>query len=621
MLAAEERDAEVQGVEEFISICGLFLDQARERRGEVAARFEDEEITYGELARRAGQLAGFLRARGVREETVVALSLYHGLDLLVGMMGILLAGAVYLPIDPNYPVERVERLVGDARPRFLITEKALEGKFGSVSTELMLLDQVRDLGEWEATVLPGQAAYVMYTSGSTGRPKGIVHEHRSLAYAALAHRRPPGEKLVALVAGSIGFDASLLVIVLTLVSGGTVCFSQNRSLDAGQIISQIKKFGVNYTLCVPSFYSLLLSREERMPSLKYVDLGGDSISKDILMLHRKWAPQAFLNNVYGPSEYAVGASIANIYHPMSREAKRITVGKPFAETQIFILDEYLKPVARGEKGEICISGPGLARGYLNQGDLTEEKFLWLEDQRCRIYRTGDFGRVGQDGNIEFLGRMDFQVKIRGYRIELGEIEQAIRELDGIDEAIVIVQEKSKGHKQLVAYYSASQAAIDGEGVRACLQKTLPEYMVPQQIVKIDQWPQTPNGKIDREALSREGLCSTLKVSSRKGLTDLERKMLQIWERILEIKNIGVEDNFFVLGGDSLQIVRLQTEIQKQLGIEIKVADLLQYPTISLLTQHVLSIKSGKCEPLAALLNVVKRQKAGFREFRKLRKGA
>jgi amino acid adenylation domain-containing protein len=603
--------------ENFISFCELFRFQVRTNPSAIAAIFEGHSLTYEELDCRSSQLADLLRTNGVKSETVVALSLHNSLDLLVGILGIFQSGGTYLPIDPNYPAERIESILEDAKPVILLTEESLNDKLSFFPYKIVLMNKLPSMehisqGE---SIQANHLAYVIYTSGSTGRPKGIMVEHGALSHAALAYRELHPNKLVSLMSGSISFDVGLLVIAHALTFGGTVCIPKNEmGVDPEQIIALIERHRVNHMLCVPSLYAMLLNKSRKLFSLYSVDLAGENMPNDIPETHAKIAPNAVLYNVYGPSEYAIGATFAKIYDPIMKQVNKISIGKPLPKTQVYILDENLQQVSTGIKGEIFIGGEGLARGYLNKEALSTEKFTWvsLPDQEpIRLYRTGDFGRFLLDGNIEFLGRIDHQVKIRGYRIELGEVEYFICQHPEVNEAVVIVQEE----KRLAAYFSTRTKEPISEKLRIYLQNALPKYMIPSVLIQVEHWPRTSNGKIDRTALLNLGESRLMKVSLTEPLSGLEQTLFEIWGQVLGCDLFGVDDNFFDLGGDSIQIVNIQTLLQKALDCKINISDLFQYPTISQLARH---LSSGKTDEAPSLerQELTKKQKSAFQQFRK-----
>ena len=603
--------------DKFTSFCDLFRQQAKSNPSAIAIIFNEFSLTYEELDFRSALLANFLRANGVKSESIVALSVYNSLDLIVGILGILRSGGAYMPVDPSYPAERIKMMIEDAKPVLLLTEEGLNNKFSFAPTKIVRMDNIfpGEHHSQEEIFQPNQLAYVIYTSGSTGSPKGILLDHKALSYAALAHQKLHPARLVSFMFGSISFDASLLVITHTLISGGTICIPKNdMTADPEQIIKFIDNHAINYTLCVPSFYTMLLNKSRELPSMKSVDLAGENMTTAILDAHSKTAPNAILHNIYGPSEYAIGATFAKIYDPAFKQVNKITIGKPFPDTRVYILDENLQETPIGVKGEIFIGGPGLARGYLNKEALTAEKFIWLslpDQDRIRLYRTGDFGRFLPDGNLEFLGRMDYQVKIRGYRVELGEIEHAISQHQKVTEAAVIVQEEPAQNKHLVAYFTTADKDDIGQELKTYLTNMLPKYMIPYAYVQLESFPYTLNRKIDRNALP--SVFEKRKNNVEESQSELGSALSDIWKKVLHLKVVGKDDNFFDLGGDSLTLACIQTQIEADLAIKVPITALLQYPTISQLSQHLERQKNSKIITIYQDLSAKK--KMAFERFR------
>jgi len=556
----------------FNHICHLFERQVHRDPSAIAAIFEGHSLTYLELDQRSNQIAHYLRKNGIQAEIFVGLSLYNSLDLLVGILGILKAGGVYLPLDPNYPKERLRYMLDDAKPAFILGEHRTISLFEESACKVI---QIKDASEMEntpcnVTLSRNQLAYVIYTSGSTGNPKGIAVEHDALSHAAIAHSDYYPTKPIALMSSGISFDPSLLILFHTLVSGGTICLpNQEEIADPESAIDLIERYAINFLLCVPSFYTMLLNKSRPMLSLKSVSLAGENISKSLPSLHARFASNAILYNEYGPSECAIGATIAKIYDPIEQKIYPITVGKPIPNTEIYLLNEELQPVPFGSQGEIFIAGKGLARGYLNREDLTAERFL--KKMVC-LYRTGDFGRFLPNGDLEFLGRMDNQVKIRGHRVELGEIERTACRYPEIDEAVSVVQED-----KLVLYFSTINGKELTVTLKQYLNEQLPKPMVPSAFLQVKEWARTPNGKIDRANLPE---IPRSRVEYSESLSPLEQKIFSIWKQVLKIEDFGIHDNFFDLGGDSLGLAEVQTLFHTQLGVSIGITELLQCPTVS-----------------------------------------
>jgi amino acid adenylation domain-containing protein len=573
----------------FKNICELFEKQAQTHPNKIAVIFDEIRLTYGELSQKSTQLSNFLLKQGVQPESIIGLCLNNHSDLIVGILGILKAGGVYLPLDPNYPQERLQYMIEDAKPRIIISQTGLYHKFAHFYGKIVQIDRniQEEPNRTAFPIKPEHLAYIIYTSGSTGKPKGIMITHGSLPEIVFARRDFFINHPTSLLSGSISFDPSIIVTLYTLISGGSLCIpSHELSTDVNKIIELIDRHSINFILCVPSLYSMFLDKTHMFNSLKNVVLVGESISNLIPQLHSELAPHAVLYNEYGPSEYAIGGTIAKIYDPLDKIIHQITIGKPLPKIHVYILDENLQPVTEGTKGEIFIGGPGLAKGYLNNQKLTIEKFIWLSlpgKPLIRLYRTGDFGRLLPDGNIEFLGRIDHQIKINGYRIELGEIEHALCQFQGIDEAVVVVQDNSINGKRLFSYFT-SPNRIKIQELRVFLSNALPRHMIPHTFMQVEKFPLTPNGKIDRKALP-EPIYEEVMINTFPK-TDLEKIFLNVWQQVLLHDSFGIHDNFFDIGGCSLSITRVQTLLCRSHNLDVSITDLFQYPTIFQLAEYL-----------------------------------
>jgi amino acid adenylation domain-containing protein len=572
----------------FKSTVELFEDQLQRDPNAVAISFKDMVLTYNELDQKSNQLAKYLRANGVQTGSYVGLSLSNNFDLIISILGILKAGGVYVPLEPSYPKDRINYMLEDAKPLVLLTESQNPHQFESFTEKKIVLDRSwEEITTFDSTPLgvsinSKDLAYVIYTSGSTGKPKGIMVDHGSFAYACVAHREFYQEKLVGLMSGAISFDVSILIIFHSLTSGGRIHIPPLESrIDPAQLIDVINSNSINYILCVPSLYSMILNRSQKLPSLKIVSLTGENIPNSILLLHPYIAPNAILYNEYGPTEYAIGTTIAKIYDPKLKITYPVSVGNPLPGTFVYIFDEKLQALPAGAKGEIYIGGPGIARGYLNMPNLTAEKFITFRNEI--IYRTGDFGRFLPNGTLKFLGRIDNQVKIRGNRIELAEIEQEICRLHNINEAVVVC-EGTNENRHLVAYFTAIENKELGKEIKSHLTNLLPKYMIPSKFIQLQAFPRTPNGKIDRNLLPT--IVKNKNHKAGEPITKLEQSLLNIWKKILHLKMIGSQDNFFDLGGDSFALAVVQTQIESDLAIKVPITDLLQYPTIAQLALHL-----------------------------------
>jgi amino acid adenylation domain-containing protein len=574
----------------------IFESIVRKTPEAIAAICKDQELTYRELDLESNRLAHFLIYKGVQPGKVIGLCVDCDLKLLIGILAILKAGGVYFPLDPAYPTERFRYMLKDADPFLVLTISEYEDRFDGYLKPILLLDgeheriqscQESSLG---IEVSPIDLAYLIYTSGSTGKPKGIMIPHQAVSIGAIARRSLYPSQIRGLVTGSISFDVSLITIFHTLADGGTVCLPGTMAvLDIEATIRLINEKEINFMMCVPSFYALLLEKKREMPSLKAVSLGGESLPRPIPHLHAQYAFNANLFNEYGPSEWAMGTTIAKIVDAETKTINPITVGKPHPGATIYLLNEHFLPVSEEEKGEVFIEGDGLAIGYLNRPELTAERFLTLsiEGKNRRVYRTGDFARKLPNGDLEYLGRIDNQVKIRGFRIELGEVEQVISQYPSIQEAAVLTKEDEKGNIRIIAYFTA-ETMIDKTRIKEFLLQHLPSAAVPSSIIQIAQFKRTPNGKIDRSSLLALPLPDFLiePMDEVAPQSKLELKLAAIWKSVLDKKEVGIHDNFFDMGGDSLSIANLQTAMDRELNLHVSIVDLFQYPTIAQMSRHL-----------------------------------
>jgi amino acid adenylation domain-containing protein len=491
----------------------LFYKQVKTNPNEIAISDEDAEITYDELNKKSNRLAKHLKLLGVEKENLVGLCSSLNVNFIICMLGILKSGAAYFPLDPTYPSDRLQFMLEDGMPPIILTETKYIHLFDSDRKKIIKIDEhfshpfvpaFSEENDVEEFPEPSDLAYVIYTSGSTGTPKGIMITHESLSNVAFAHKPYYPSDIRMLISGGVCFDASLLVIFHALINNEQLyLFNYNSKDDVDILIDFIISKSINYIICVPSHYTRLLQKNQEFPSLKCVSLTGETLPSSLCNSHAKLAPNAFLYNEYGPSECAIGTTIAKIYDPKNRVIKKITVGKPLQNTKVYILDHTLCTLPKGVKGEICIGGIGLARGYLNNEPLTAQKFIWttLQDQKqIRLYRTGDSGRILPNGELEFLGRIDHRVQIRGNWIDLGEVEYHISHYSDIEEYAVLTQTDSEDEIQLVVYITSKHVSAK-RSLLDYLKDLLPEHMIPSSVVKIDKFPLSPNGKIDRNELA------------------------------------------------------------------------------------------------------------------------
>lgn len=573
----------------------LFEAQAIRTPEATAVIFEAERLTYRELNERANQLAHFLREMGVGPNTLVGLGTERSLEMMVGLLGILKAGGAYVPLDLDYPRERLAFILKDAQLTILLTQHHLVERLPEAGAQIICLDTgwFRIAQGRVDTPISGvtldNLAYVIYTSGSTGQPKGVMIPHRGLAnylvWCVRAYEVAAGNG--APVHSSFSFDLTITGLLAPLLVGRPVQLLSNE-LEV-QALSTALQAGNNYSLVklTPAHLELLrhlLPASQAAGCTHKFVIGGEALQAESLTFWRQAAPETVLIDEYGPTETVVGSCIYQI-PPDYPGSGFIPIGRPIANTQLYLLDEHLQPVPIGVSGELYIGGAGLAQGYLNRPDLTAEHFIphpFATKPGARLYKTGDLVRYRPDGNLEFIGRRDQQIKLRGYRIELGEIEAVLRHHPAVREAVVIAREDNLGDKRLLAYVVAESTV----GLRDFLEGKLPEFMLPAALICLEALPLTPNGKVDRLALpvpppTEREPNGTAFAAPRDAL---EQQLVEIWEQVLGVKPIGVHDNFFELGGHSLLAVSLFTQIEQVLSQKLPVATLFQASTVGQLAE-------------------------------------
>ncbi len=580
----------------------LFEDQVERTPDAVAIVFKKQQLTYRELNNRANQLAHYLQALGVKPERLVGICVERSIEMLVGLLGILKAGGVYIPLDPTYPKERLNYMVSDGQISLLLTQEKFQHQFTTKGVDQIFLDRdesaiaQKSQANLVSQVTPNNLAYIIYTSGSTGKPKGVTIEHRSLVNFTQAaifeyglnDTDSPAETLPERILqfASISFDTAAEEIYPCLISGATLVLRTEEMLTSVATFLKTCQDWQLTVLDLPTAYwqqivSELETTDVKLPeSLRLVIIGGERVLPESVKIWQKSVgkfPQ--LVNTYGPTEGTVVATTYKV--TTSIIGNSVPIGRPITNTQIYILDHYLQPVPIGVPGELFIGGDGLARCYLNRLELTAEKFIFNPFKQGKLYKTGDIARYLLDGNIEFIGRIDNQVKIRGFRIELGEIEAVMGEHPYILNVVVIAREDIPGDKRLIAYIvSQPQATLNQSELRQFLKQKLCEYMIPSAFVFLEKFPLTPNGKIDRRALpTPEQIRLEPEEIFIAPRNELEQQLTKVWEAILGIKPIGVRDNFFALGGHSLLAVKLFTQIEKTFSINLPLAAIFQSPTI------------------------------------------
>ncbi|MCA1991712.1 MAG: amino acid adenylation domain-containing protein [Coleofasciculus sp. S288] len=593
----------------------------------IAVVYENQQLTYRELNERANQLAHHLQQMGVGPEVIVGICVERSLDMLVGVLGILKAGGAYLPLDPAYPKERLAFILEDTQAPVLLTQQRLlailpEGGADFSWSSTGILEDV-DKGEeksggayfrsilcldsdWKqiarqssenpiSTVTSENLAYLIYTSGSTGKPKGTLIPHRGLVnyltWCTQAYAVEEGEGTT--VHSSLAFDLTITGLFSPLLVGRRVeLLPEDFSIES--LTSALRQsFNLSLVKITPAQLLLLsqqLSPSEAAGRTRAFIIGGENLLAEHIAFWQNYAPETVLVNEYGPTETVVGCCIYQVV-PGELPSGSVPIGRPIANTQLYVLNSYLQPVPMGVVGELYIGGAGVARGYLHRPELTAEKFIpdpFSHEPGARLYKTGDLARFRSDGNLEFLGRIDHQVKVRGFRIELGEIEAVLVQHPGVREAVVMAREDVPGDQRLVAYMvPVTDATPTTRDLQRFLKARLPEYMVPSAFVMLDAFPLTTNGKVDRRSLptpnqvqlKREGAFVTPH-------TPVEEMLASIWSRILGIEQVGIYDNFFELGGHSLLVTQVISQIRKVFRVDLPPRCLFEAPTIASLLEQV-----------------------------------
>ena len=568
----------------------LFERQAAETPEALAVVCEDERLTYAELNERANRLAHHLRRLGVGAESRVGVMMNRGAWMVVSLLGVLKAGGAYVPLDPEYPRERLRFMLEDASMEFLITLSHLRERLDASGVQTFCLDT-----DWQRVAaepcedprplaLAGNAAYVIYTSGSTGSPKGVVVPHESLMNLVAWHRRLcglVGSDRATLTAG-VAFDASVLELWPCLAAGASlhVPDEETRAVPE-ELLRWHARHGITVSfITTPLAEALMAEAEPAGLALRVLQTGGDRLRS------RGGSTRSYaLLNHYGPTECTVVATCASV---SKGEGGTPTIGRPIANTQVYVLDAAMELLPFGAQGELYVGGIGVARGYLGRPSLTAERFIpdpFSSEAGGRLYKTGDVVRWLADGELEFIGRADNQVKVRGFRIELGEIEAALAAHDSVRDCVVLAREDESGDKRLVAYVVAADAGkssvvITATELRAHLKERLPEYMVPSAFVTLEALPINANGKVDRKALPEPDSSQTAAGEYVAPRDAVEEALCEVWAEVLRVERVGVHDNFFELGGHSLKATQVVSRLRRDMQVTLPVRSLFASPTVA-----------------------------------------
>jgi amino acid adenylation domain-containing protein len=573
----------------------LFEEQVARDPDAVAVVCRGRQLTYRELNHRANQVGRYIRKRGVGPGSLVGVCLERSLEMVIALLGVWKAGGAYIPLDPAYPRDRLSFMVADTGMKVLLTDNKCRSLFPSVWDNAVRLDSdwpliaQEDAGNLPATAVPSNLAYVMYTSGSTGQPKGAMIQHRGLVnYLCWAIKTYAVEgKGSVPVHSSIAFDSTVASLYPPLLTGGQIELLPE-DVGAQNLLAALRQVkNRSKVVITPAHLELLnqqLSPEEMAGMTKVLVIAGEALPAERLSKWRDFAPATRLFNEYGPTEATVGCCAYEVQAGDPRNGP-VPIGRPIANAQLHVLDTELNPVPPGVMGELYIGGAGVGHGYLNKPVLTSERFLgdpFSGRSGARLYKTGDLARHRKDGVLEFLGRADHQVKVRGFRIELGEIEITLAGHPGVQSCTVLAREDTPGNKQLVAYLVARESeSVDAERLKKFLKQLLPDYMVPAYFVFLDSFPLTQNGKIDRKALPAPSYKDTPAAKEfHAPRTETEKKLAAIWMGLLKVESIGIHDNFFDLGGDSLLAIRVTLQIREVFGAVLSMHTFFPSATIA-----------------------------------------
>ncbi|MGB8191171.1 MAG: amino acid adenylation domain-containing protein [Chitinophagaceae bacterium] len=569
------------------TIPDLFEEQVELYANEIALVFQDEQFTFRELDELSNQFAYYLQSKGVKEETLVPVCLDRSADMIVAILGILKAGGAYVPLDPALPAERIGYMLNDTGATIIVTASDHEELIATQSPggELICIDTLRELLPLLPSEKPARSttasnlAYIIYTSGSTGLPKGVMIEHRGVINLTYNQVAPlnlrPGIRVFQFA--SFSFDASCHEVFTTLLNGGRFVVAPKETLlDTKLLAELLNRHEIELVTLPPSYQSAI---GDEIGGLKTVISAGEMLNTKLAAdIQQKGIK---LINAYGPTENTVSSILST--DPLHASGC-VTIGKPLDNVKAYILDSRMQPVPVGVTGELYLGGVQLARGYWNRPELTAERFVVRPSTSLRMYKTGDQARWLPDGNIEYIGRADDQVKIRGYRVELGEIETILQQSPGVRQGVVIAKEDKQGTKKLIAYIVIEET--NREEVTNYLKSKLPEYMVPGVIIELESLPLNNSGKVDRKRLPDAESLTTTTEKYKAARNETEAKLVAIWQELLELERIGIEDDFFESGGHSLLAIQLISAIRKEFGKEIAIKDVFDYPTIAMLAEQV-----------------------------------
>ena len=578
----------------------LFEKQVEKTPNNTALVFGNKSLSYKVLNEKSNQLANVLRGKGVKPDDIVGIMVERSLEMVIGIMGILKAGGAYLPIDTEYPEERISYILEDCESKIVLTKKQFENKL-RFAGEILDLEEERlyqgECSNLEKVNSPKDLAYVIYTSGSTGKPKGVMIEHGSAVNILLGLQQdyPLLEEDTFLLKTTYTFDISVAELFGWFYAGGRLAIlEQGEEKNPQKVLEAIEQYKVTHINFVPSMLNLFLDicakdKKHTLDKLKYILACGEALAKEVVNKFNKISSKVKLENIYGPTESTIYATKYSLSDSTYQDI--VPIGKPMQNIKAYILDKNnnLQPIS--VPGELCLGGKGIARGYINRPELTSSKFI--PNPFCtgeRIYKTGDLVKWLPDGNIEYLGRMDHQVKIRGFRIELGEIESHLLNLEYIIEAVVVAKEDAKSGTKYLCAYVVTNRSVTVHDIRESLKNTLPEYLVPSNFVQMEKLPLSQNGKIDRKALPDYDGGFSIGEEYVAPSNEIEQKLVDVWQEVLDLKRVGIKDNFFDIGGNSIKAIQMIGRLE---GYSMNVQHILQYPTIEELQKHIIKLNGIK----------------------------
>lgn len=591
----------------------LFEEQAHRKGNNIALSHNNQQITYKKLNQMANQLVRKLRKQGVKKNSVVGIIIKPSFEMLIGILGVLKAGGTYLPIDPDFPAERIDFMLRDSGAQLILTSKDINYNISGDYEIIDLTDQIIYKNEKSNLKIERHCEdiiYIIYTSGTTGQPKGVPIKNNGLINYILwlTKQANISEDDVGILMSSFCFDLCYTALYPPLINGGRLhLVSKETYLNPSELLNELKKNRVTYIKTTPSFFSTIVnalefSDDDHLKTLRLIVLGGEEIKPIDLEKYHAQYPETRIMNHYGPTETTIGTIFKEIdFSKWESYKKQPVIGRAIDRMQVYVLNEQLRLLPLEMIGEIHIAGPGLATGYWNQKQLTEKKFIPnpFDKINPKLFKTGDLGRVLPDGDIEFLGRRDYQVKIRGYRIELGEIEKVLAKHESISEVVVLVKQTANNENQMIAYIVSREPLIVSELRKFMLDK-VPLYMIPTYFVQIEEMPLTLNGKINRKLLPQVNGSLGIENEYLPPETKTEEELVAIWEKVLDLKKVGVNYNFFDLGGNSLNAINIVSMLHQKMNMELPLGEFFSHPTIRELAEYMSSTKESRFNNIPAI---------------------